>query len=131
MKFPSLPTFKLNMVNLLNAVGIVVIIYLVVILGQTIIKNYALNKQIDDLKAQTTQLQDQKDALAYNIQYYKTDSYQQREARAKLGLQLPGETVVALPTPDVVTAPVPETEAKPAKKKTNMQQWFDFLAGNG
>jgi cell division protein FtsB len=131
MKLPPLPKFKLNMISLLNLMGLVVIIYLVVILGQTVMKNYALNKQIDDLKTQMTRLQDQKDTLAYNIQYYKTDSYQQREARAKLGLQLPGEVVVALPSPTVTATPAPAVDAKAAKKKSNYSQWLDFLGGNG
>lgn len=130
MKLPGLPKFELSMVNVLNAAGAAAIIYLVVILGQTISKNYTLNKQITDLRDQIILLQDQKDTLAYNIQYYKTQSYQEREARAKLGLQMPDENVVVLPTPSVTPTPVPESPAKAAKKKSNFAQWLDFLNGN-
>lgn len=117
------------MVNVLNVAGAAAIIYLVVILGQTITKNYTLNKQVSDLQEQITQLQDQKDTLAYNIEYYKTKSYQEREARAKLGLQMPDETVVILPAPKVAPTPVPESPTTAIKKKSNFAQWVDFLSG--
>ncbi len=130
MKVPGFMKFKLNMVNLLNLVGAVVIIYLLVILGQTIKHNYDLNSQIDSLRGEITRLQDQKDELAYNIQYYKTNSFQEREARAKLGLQLPDENVVILPKPSATPAPAADT-TKLHQKKSNFQQWLDFLSGNG
>jgi cell division protein FtsB len=129
MNLPRLPRFEFNLVNLLNVAGAVAIIYLVVILGQTIMRNYDLNTQITDLKGQIALLQDQKDQLAYNIQYYQTDSFQQREARAKLGLQMPGEQVVVLPKPSA-TPVAAAADTKPAKKKSNFQQWLDFLGGN-
>lgn len=122
--------FKITAIGLLNAVGAVVIIYLIVILGQTIKRNYDLNRQIDAVKAQTNLAQDQQAELNYNIQYYKTDSFQEREARAKLGLQLPDENVVILPTPTATPTPAP-TDDKTAKPRSNVQQWLDFLAGRG
>lgn len=128
MNLPRLPRFELNLVNLLNLVGVIAIVYLVVILGQTIKRNYDLNTQITDLKSQIALLQDQKDQLSYNIQYYQTQSFQEREARAKLGLQMPGEQVVVLPRPSSTPAPVADA-TKSAKKKSNFQQWLDFLGG--
>jgi cell division protein FtsB len=129
MNLPRLPKIQLNLVNFLNLAGIVVIVSLVVTLGQTVKRNYDLNKQITDLQGQMTLLQNQRDELSYNIQYYKTDSFQEREARAKLGMQLPGEQVVVLPKPTATPAPAVDT-SKAAKKKSNFQQWLDFLGGN-
>jgi cell division protein FtsB len=130
MKLPRVSQFKPNLVNVLNLIGALVIISLVVTLGQTIMRNYTLNKQIIELRTQINRLQDQRDELAYNIEYYKTESFQQREARAKLGLQLPGEQVVVLPRPSATPTPGPDA-TKAIKKKSNFQQWLDFLAGNG
>jgi cell division protein FtsB len=120
--------FKLTAANLINAVGVIVIVSLVFELGGTIKRNYDLNKQIEDMKQQTAILKEQRDALAYNIEYYKTDSFHEREARAKLGLQLPGEQVVALPSPSATPLPGPDA-GKSTKKKSNFQQWMDFLTG--
>jgi len=124
----KLPKIKPTTTNALNLVGAVVIIYLLVLLGGTIKRNYDLGKQIDTLRVQIAMLQDQKDQLAYDIQYYGTNSFRDREARSKLDLQAPGENVVIIPH----TSPSPTPASKPSKttaKKSNLQQWFDFLSG--
>jgi len=125
MKFPKI---KLTANNALNFVGTVVIIYLLVVLGQTIKRNYDLGRQIDLLRTQISLLQDQKEQLAYSIQYYNTDAYRDREARSKLGLQLPGENVVIIPR----TSPSPSATTQTGKtsaKRSNLQQWWAFLGG--
>lgn len=118
---------KLTGNNAFNALGAVLIIYLVVVLAQTIKHNYTLGKQIEQLNSQITLLQDQKDQLAYSIQYYNTNSFRDREARSKLGLQLPGENVVIIPRPS--PTPPPAGAANASAKRSNLQQWFDFLGG--
>ena len=124
------PRFQITGSSLVNVIGSIVIVYLLVVLGQTIHRNYELGHQIDNLKQQITLLDGQKQELAYDIQYYKTDSYKDREARSQLGLQLPGENVVIIPH----TSPAPQPSAdiepkKPSAPKSNFQQWVDFLAG--
>ncbi len=123
MKLP-----RLTPINILNGIGIVAALYILVLLGQTVKRNYDLSKQIDTLRTQIAQLQDQKDQLAYSIQYFQTDSFRQREARAKLGLQAPGENVISLPesTPAPTIAP---SAVKAAKTKSNFRQWIDFFTG--
>jgi cell division protein FtsL len=123
----KLPKIKLTGNNALNFIGTVIVIYLAVVLIQTVRHNYALGKQIDSLNAQIALLQTQKDQLAYSIQYYNTDSFRDREARSKLGLQLPGENVVIIPRPSPTPTPAPD---KPAAAKTsNFSQWLAFLGG--
>jgi cell division protein FtsB len=128
LKLMKLPRFQITGSSIVNVIGAVVIVYLLVALGETVQRNYTLGRQINELKVQIVQLQDQRDTLAYNIQYYKTDSYREREARSKLGLQLPGENVIIIPhaTPAPTVAP---DDAKKAGSKSNVQQWFDFLRG--
>ena len=125
MKFPKT---KLTANNALNFVGTIVIIYLLVVLGQTIKRNYDLGRQIDLLRTQIALLQDQKDQLAYSIQYYNTDAYRDREARSKLGLQLPGENVVIIPRTSPSPSATTQTD-KTSVKRSNLQQWLAFLGG--
>jgi cell division protein FtsB len=124
----KLPKIKLTGNNTLNFIGAVIVVYLVVVLAQTVQRNYALNKQIDSLKAENALMQTQKDQLAYSIQYYKTDSFRDREARSKLGLQLPGENVVIIPRVSPTPAPAAAQTAATAKR-SNFQQWLAFLGG--
>lgn len=81
-----------------------------------------LDQQIQDLELETQKLN-------YQIQYYQTDSYKEKEARARLGLQAPGEGVVILPNSDDTRTQDEETQQK--RKKSNFEQWIEFLRGNG
>jgi len=119
---------RLTRSSLANIAGAVVVIYLAVILGQTIDSNYHLQKQIDALNTQVSDLSIQNDELNYNLQYYATSSYQEKAARTNLGLQKPGENLIILPNPSNVAAQKAATAAKP-KPKSNFTQWLDFLAG--
>lgn len=125
----KLPRVALTGTNLINAIGVVVIIYLLFTLGETIKRNYTMGRQINDLKSQMSLLEDQKDQLAYSIEYYKTNSFRDREARSKLGLQLPGENVVIIPHPTPAAAPTPQESQAQSKPQSNLQQWLDFLKG--
>jgi len=123
------PKFAFSGSSIINVVGAVILVSLVIKLGQTVKRNYDLNHQIDTLKAQTSLLEAQKEELAYSLQYYKTDSFRDREARSKLGLQSPGENVVIIPPKSPSPTPTADTAKKDTGRKSNLQQWFDFLGG--
>jgi cell division protein FtsB len=111
-----------------NAIGILLAVYLCVSLGTTLKRNYDLDKQIAAMQLQIAQLQDQRQQLAFQLQYYQTGSYQEREAKSKLGLVVPGENEIILPSP-TPTAQV-KTQAQKTHK-SNFQLWLDFLSGRG
>jgi cell division protein FtsB len=125
----KLPKFTLTGSSLVNVIGSVIIIYLGVQLGQTIKSNYDLGLQIQELKSQIGLLQSQKQQLNYNIQYYNTDTYRDREARSTLGLQLPGENVIIIPGDTPSPVPSYDASTKASAPKSNLQQWIDFLGG--
>ncbi|HVE80921.1 MAG TPA: septum formation initiator family protein [Candidatus Dormibacteraeota bacterium] len=106
--------------------GFLIVIYLVVYLAGTVKRNYELQEQLNFLKQEISTLEAEKDALKYRIQYYQTDSYKEKEARARLGLQQPGESVVILPN-----KPKDQSAEKEGKKKrnSNIEQWWNFLLG--
>lgn len=118
---------RLKKIHIGSVLGLVVAAYIAIYLVQTVYKNYVLQHQISDLRGQINDLQNDKDSLRYKIQYYQTDSYKEKEARAKLGLQAPGEGVVILPHKDD-SQPVEQQKPK-APPKSHLQQWVDFLAG--
>jgi hypothetical protein len=124
-----IPKIKLNGINALNLVGAAVVVYLLVVLVQTVKHNYDLGRQAEDIKVQMSILQNQKEQLTYNIQYFGTDSFRDREARSKLGLQLPGENVIIIPRTKVVPTPAPRPRAVTDPQRSNLGQWFDFLGG--
>ncbi len=110
--------------------GILVAVYVGFYLVTTVRHNYQLQQQISGEQKQISNLQTANQTLKYQIQYYGTDDYKQEEARAKLGLQAPGEGVILLPHADgsTTTTQTP-VKAKPAPKLSHWQQWVDFLEG--
>lgn len=122
---------RITPIDVLNVVGIMIAVYLAAVLSQTIYYNYTLNRHIETLRGEISLLEAQQEQLNYNISYYKTDSFKDREARAKLGLQLPGEGVLILPNPHQSGAASPTNGTNPVQHRSNFGQWLDFLGGNG
>ncbi len=118
---------RLRRVHIGTVVGIMVAFYIGFYLIKTVQTNYLLQRQITDLNGKISQLQSDKAELGYKIQYYQTDAYKEKEARSKLGLQAPGESVIILPHKDESSKKPVETKSIP--RKTNFQQWVDFILG--
>lgn len=116
--------------TLVNIIGGIVAAVILVRGVQTIALNYNLEKQIEQQRQEIALLKAKNEELQYNIAYYRTESFTEREARDHLGLQQPGENVIifpsASPTP---TAPSAAEQAK--AKRSNLRQWIDFLSGRG
>lgn len=122
-----LSCMKLTWPNLFNIIASIVVLYLLVVLIQTVKKNHDLDEQAASLSVEISLLETQKQDLANNIQYYATDSFREREARAKLGLQKPGENVVIIPK--AAPTPVPTPVPKAAVNESNFSLWLSFLRG--
>jgi cell division protein FtsB len=118
----------LNRANLTTALGAFIAIYLLVILGGVVKRNHDLQVQINGLNSQITQLKTQETQLNYDIAYYQTDAFKEKEARAKLGLVAPGESVVLLPPEQSSSSSQSATHSKPPAK-SHIAQWFSFLFG--
>ena len=123
--------FRFAPIDVINVAGIILAVYLAVVLTQTIYHNYMLSRQIETENGQINLLKAQQDQLRYNISYYKTESFKDREARAKLGLQLPGEGVLILPSPHTSGDAKAGVTSEPAPVKSNIGQWMEFLGGKG
>ncbi len=102
-------------------------------------KNYQLRSKSDELEGQISQMQSQIEELGYKVTYYRTDAYQERLAREKLGLQKPGETVVIIKKDTASTLGTGNGEAAQLDLKTDeqlqnskshWQQWREFLFGS-
>jgi cell division protein FtsB len=121
--------YKLTGITVINGLGVAFVLYLVIVLAGTVKSNYDLGRQVNQLTAQQALLQAQKDQLSYQIKYYGTTSYQERQAHAQLNLQVPGETEVVLPSSAPATTPTPAVIKKALIGKSNFAQWLVFLGG--
>jgi len=80
-----------------NLVIIGLVIYLSILLIRSVISNYAINQEISYSYSEIDKLEQTNKDLEKQIEYFKSDTFKEVEARAKLGYQKPGEKVIILP----------------------------------
>jgi cell division protein FtsB len=103
------------------------ILYLLFIVGRSVWMNSQSNKYLDVERQKVAQLQSDVDMLEMEIAYYKTQSFKEKEARAKLGYMAPGEKVLSL------TADKPEDKVADQGKKEktiktpNYRLWINYF----
>lgn len=96
-------------------------------------KNYNLQKQLDDKQRKLIIAQIESDNEQLKRRYYNTDEYKELAVREKLGLGLPGESVLILP-PNTEAAKTTGSEGQASSNtadipKSNFEQWMDFIFG--
>ncbi len=110
------------------------IIYTGFLLYQSIYFNHKLNKKVTALKKEIVQLQEKQEQTRSLIAYYKTSSFQELEARKKLGLKMPGERVVKVDVLDLASGTGGGEESREKKNdgldRSNLDLWVDFVKGN-
>jgi cell division protein FtsB len=116
-----------------------IIIYLIVLytfflLGKAVWTNFQLKKERDAIEGQIVALQEQNKNLSNLILYYQSDSFREEEAREKLGLKKPGETVVQVPVKKAtdfgseIAAQVQSVSEKtPPAQQPNWQLWWQYF----
>ncbi len=98
-------------------------------------QNYELQQKVDVLADEVALIEVQNQNLAYNIEYYKTDSYLEVEAKRRFNLAEPGEKVVFLPKdgdaePEpTVTEAEADVDLRPSYQQ-NFEKWMIFLFGS-
>lgn len=90
-------------------VAILVFVVMAYFLSRVIHKKYEVAQEIKAIKERRELLVKENQRLQDMLAYLKTDSYQEKVARENLGLQKPGETVVAVEEKD---SDVVRTEAE-------------------
>jgi len=107
-----------------------IIIYLMIIVGKTVWNNYQSNTEI---AAEELKLADLESSLNYTeneIEYFKTASFREKQARAKLGYIAPGETALSLPPDQPVEVGKKVEEVPVVIKVPNYYLWFEYFSGN-
>jgi len=111
----------------------VVLVLLSISLGKEVYRSYQINQEISSVRADIAQLQQKNAELAHVIDYFKTDSYQEKEARQKLNLQKPGETAVAIPPAkanETDQDKIASAQAKvdhPDDNSSNAEKWWNYF----
>jgi type II secretory pathway pseudopilin PulG len=113
-------------------VVIVVVIAVTVSTSRVMLRNYALQKQVNKLEKRVSIAQLETDKQRLLNQYLNTDAYLDIAARRQLTRGLPGEKLILVPSSVALTyvKPLPELE-KPAEaiaKKSFVERTLDRLS---
>jgi cell division protein FtsB len=107
------------------------IVVLGVALTKELIRKIQIHRQIEQLESEITSLESEHADLTDMIAYFNSSSFQEKEARTKLGLTATGETMAVLPdTTDsstIATAGDSRTETASADGRSNPQKWQDYF----
>ncbi|MEI6144137.1 MAG: septum formation initiator family protein [Candidatus Berkelbacteria bacterium] len=105
------------------------IIYSFVVVGKVIYDNYGENKIVATQQQDINVLKEEVIDLQLNVAYYKTDTYKEKVARAKLRYALPGETVIAVPYDNVAVQAAKSTAAPTVINRPNIEYWKLYFFG--
>ncbi|EKD78346.1 MAG: hypothetical protein ACD_41C00365G0015 [uncultured bacterium] len=106
------------------------IVVLGVALTKEIIRKIQIHQQIEALESEIAGLEAHNSELNQMIQYFNSSSFQEKEARTKLGLSAVGETMVVLPdqTADTTNSTATaDTRSTDADERSTIQKWQDYF----
>lgn len=101
---------------------------------QRIISNYHLHERIIAAEADVTAMELKNQKLSLLMNYYQSASYQEVEARRRLGMKRPDEAAyivkgISLPTANDDESLV-TSQTNTTTSQSNAQKWWDYLRGN-
>ena len=103
------------------------VLYLLFSVGKSILQNYDSNKDIRDQEKTIIKLKSDIVYLQAQIAYYKTNSFRDKQARAKLGYKAPADKVISLPrdeSEDKIADPI---EKEIEIKTPNYRLWWLYF----
>jgi len=93
-------------------------------------RNWQLEQKLKERTLESAKLEIEVETLTLEKQYYNTEEYQEIMARKKQNKMLPGETMVILPNnSEKAKNKYSESDNKAEKKRSNFEEWLDFLFG--
>jgi len=123
------PTSKKKGKGLIFSILILLSIgYFGFLLYESVYVNFQTNEKISLYTKNFEELQAEQENLKDLIAYYQTSTFQELEARKKLGLKMPGEKVVKVEVPEAKNEKPQEQEtALVSSAKSNPQLWWEYL----
>jgi cell division protein FtsB len=106
-------------------VGIVILVGLGIALSREVMRKTRVRNEIAKLDSDIYSLERRNEELRGLIDYFDSDAYKEREARAKLNVQRPGEKVIEVVQPEV-RAEVAATVSSHTNE-TNLARWWRYF----
>ena len=117
----------------LRAFFIVVFVFAVYSNVRAVIQNNKLAEEVNSTKQSVNDMETQAKKLELLSMYYQSSSYQEVEARRRLGLQKPGETVVivkGIPSDSTLnfeSIDSPSSHPAATPSQSNPARWWSYF----
>jgi len=106
---------------------IVLFLFILFALAKSTIRTQKVDMETTDLQKEIKQLENQNQELGQLIDYLKSDTFIEQEAKLKLGLKNPDEYLVVIPKQEL--GPETKTEVN-NQQLTNPSKWWLYFFGN-
>lgn len=117
--------------RLFMVTGFAVLIFLGVSIGKEITRRVEITQRVSSLENEIASLENKNTQLSDLINYFKSESYQEREARLKLNLKKEGEQVIIIPNDSLnnesVTADNPDQSSGTASSPSSAKKWWNYF----
>lgn len=101
-------------------------IYLIWTLSVSIIRDWGQGERIAKVEARLKKVQKDNQDLQLELSYVQSQDFIERQAREKLNLIYPGETIIILPKLNRSDFKIPQ-EKTPEKRLPNWRQWLNLF----
>ena len=109
----------------------VVFCLITISLVKQVLLSYQIDGQVASLNGAINTLQEKNKKDADFVEYLKTDTYFQQQARQQLGMKAPGEKMLVLQQPTDTTAETVETNSQVSQDtaSSNPRRWLTYFFG--
>ncbi len=123
----------------LTLIGLITIILISFPFAKNYIKQYRINKEIDNFKKDIAELQNKSSDLKNFVSYLESDQFAEEQARLNLGLKKPGEELTIIKSGDNGSPATSSSAGNPIfnipgyKKEearpeaSNPRKWFNYF----
>ncbi len=119
---------KRQLLKMLIIPGVVFIVLLMTSIGRQMIRIHAINREIKVIEGEIAKMERTNSQVLKNLDYYKTLSFMEREARTKIGMKKAGEEVaVFLNTPEELNQNPFKSELSNKEWVSNPRKWFYYF----
>lgn len=103
-------------------------LFVIFSMGRNVLNLLEKGKAIDEARVRVEELKGEEKALLETKERIGTDQFIEREAREKLGLAKPGETVVVLPDEEVLQKLAPRIEEETLPEELPIwRRWVELF----
>lgn len=115
--------------TLSGLVLLIIVAYLLFVVGRSVWVNYDSRSDIRAQKERIDNLTNEIEYLEFQIVYFQTQSFKEKEARAKLGYKAPGEKVLSLAVDNPEDKVADQALASEEIKVSNRTLWWQYFFG--